>query len=166
MQEQPTAEHRWLDRLVGEWTYAAEARMGPDEPPLQATGTESVRSLGGLWVVAEGKGEMPGGGAATTLMTLGYDPKAGRYVGSWVGSMMTHLWLYDCSMDPGGTRLTLAADGPSMRGDGTLSRYEDILEIVSDDHRRMRSRVRGEDGGWNEFMVADYRRKAQARSRA
>jgi Protein of unknown function (DUF1579) len=34
-----------------------------------------VRSLGGLWILAEGQGEMPGCGAATTVLTLGYDPQ-------------------------------------------------------------------------------------------
>jgi len=53
-----------------------------------------VRSLGGLWILAEGRGEMPGGAPATMLMTLGYDPAKNRFVGTWVGSMMTHLWVY------------------------------------------------------------------------
>jgi hypothetical protein len=35
---------------------------------------------------------MPGGGAATMFLTLGYDPQRERYVGTWIGSMMTHLW--------------------------------------------------------------------------
>ncbi len=52
--------------------------MGPGKPPEKAKGTESVRSLGGLWILAEGRGEMPGGGAMTTMMTLGYDPQKKR----------------------------------------------------------------------------------------
>lgn len=57
------------------------------------TQTESVRSLGGLWILAEGQSEMPGGGAATTMMTLGYDAQKQRYVGTWIGSMRTCLWV-------------------------------------------------------------------------
>src|SRR3546814_15748840 len=56
---------------------------------------ERVRSLDGLWIVAEGEGEMPGGGPATTLLTLGYDPRRQRYVGTWVGAMMSHMWVYE-----------------------------------------------------------------------
>ena len=33
-----------------------------------------------------------------------------------------------------------------------------VVEIVSDDHRVLRSRVRRDDGTWHEFMRADYRR--------
>lgn len=72
-------EHRWLQRMAGEWTYEGEAVMAPDQPPVRCAGTEIVRSLGGLWVVAEGRGEMPDGGRATTIMTLGYDPHRKAY---------------------------------------------------------------------------------------
>jgi hypothetical protein len=102
MQVEPQKEHHWLQQLVGEWTSEAEAIMGPDKPPEKFTGTESVRSIGGLWVMCEGRGEMPGGGIATTIMTLGYDPVRKRYVGTFMGSMMTHLWVYEGGLDSTG----------------------------------------------------------------
>jgi hypothetical protein len=79
--EVPQKEHKWLERLVGEWTYEGEAPAEPGQAPSKFSGTERVRSLGGLWVLAEGEGEMPGVGRATTLMTLGYDPDQERYTG-------------------------------------------------------------------------------------
>ncbi len=82
MKAEPQNEHQWLQKLAGEWTYDSEATMKPGEPPMKSNGTESVRSLGGFWIVAEGQGEMPGCGPATTLMTLGYDPPKKRYVGT------------------------------------------------------------------------------------
>jgi uncharacterized protein DUF1579 len=91
MQAEPQMEHHWLQKLVGEWTYEAEALMEPGKSPEKCKGTESVRSLGGLWILAEGQCEMPGGGAATMILTLGYDPQKKRYAGTWVDSMMTHL---------------------------------------------------------------------------
>src|SRR5687768_16701320 len=112
MKAEPQREHEWLQTLVGEWTSEAEAVMGPDQPPSTFRGTESVRSLGGLWVLCEGQGEMPGGGTARTLLTLGYDPARQRYVGTFVGSMMTHQWVYEGSMDPEGKVLTLDTEGP------------------------------------------------------
>ena len=42
---------------------------------------------------------MPGGGTATTMMTLGDDPQKKRFVGTWVGSMMTYLSVYDGELD-------------------------------------------------------------------
>jgi hypothetical protein len=159
MAAKPQQEHAWLSRMVGEWTYEHECIMGPGQPPMRSSGSESVRSVGGLWVVAEGSGEMPGGGPATTLITLGYDPQKQRFVGTFVGSMMTHLWIYEGALDPATNVLTLDAEGPSFSGDGTMAAYQDIVEIRSDDHRVLRSRVRGPDGTWNEFMTGHYRRK-------
>lgn len=159
MQTKPQAEHHWLQKLVGEWTYETEVTMGPDQPSEKATGTESVRSLG-VWILAEGQGEMPGCNAtATTMMTLGYDPQQQRYVGTWVGSMMTYLWVYDGELDAAEKVLALDSEGPAMTGEGKLAKYRDAIEFKSDNHRVMTSYVLGDDGQWHQFMTANYRRK-------
>src|SRR5262245_12489668 len=71
---QPQKEHQWLQKLVGNWTYETGGMTAPGTPPEKSTGAEIVRSIGGLWVLCEGHGEMPGGGMATSIITLGYDP--------------------------------------------------------------------------------------------
>jgi hypothetical protein len=159
MQAEPQKEHQWLHKLIGEWTFEVEAKMGADQPAETSTGTEQVRSLGELWVLAEGQGEMPSCGMATTLMTLGYDPQKQRYVGTWIGSMMTHLWQYDGELDATETMLTLNSDGPAMTGDGKLAKYRDVIEFKSDNHRVMTSYMLGDDGQWHHFMTANYRRQ-------
>ena len=137
---EPQKEHRWLEKLVGEWTFEGEATMAPDKPPEKFRGIERVRSIGGLWIQAEGQGEMPGGGgAATTITTLGYDPHRKRFVGTFVASMMTHLWLYDGSLDAAERVLTLDTEGHDMSAEGKMAKYQDVIE--SDDHRVLRSRV-------------------------
>jgi hypothetical protein len=155
----PQKEHQWLQKLVGEWTCEGDATMEPGKPPEKFKTTESVRSLGGLWIVAEGQGEMPDGDTATTLMTLGYDPLKRRYVGTWIGSMMTHLWLYDGGLDAAERVLTLDAEGPSMAADGKMAKYRDVIEFKSDDHRVLSSHWLDDDGDWRQFMTANYRRK-------
>jgi hypothetical protein len=155
---EPQKEHEWLQRLVGEWAYETEATMEPGKPPTKFKGTESVRSIGGLWVVCEGRGEMPGGGTALTIMTLGYDPARKRFVGTFLGSMMTHLWIYDGALDDAGKVLTLDTEGPTFSPDGKMSKYKDAIELVSDDHRMLTSQTPGEDGKWHQFMTAHYRR--------
>jgi hypothetical protein len=155
----PQKEHEWLQQLVGEWAYEHECVMGPDQPPMKATGIDTVRSLGGLWVVCEGKGEMPGGGPATTIMTLGYDPVKQRFVGTFIGSMMTNLWIYEGSLDAAGKTLTLDCDGPSFTDPTKTAKYQDIIEIISRDHRTLSSQTPGDDGKWVRFMTAHYRRR-------
>lgn len=159
MMAEPRKEHRWLERLVGEWSYEAEAVMAPGQPPEVSRGTESVRSLGGLWIVGEGRGECPGGGPAHTLLTVGFDPEAGRFVGTWVGSMMTHLWRYDGWLDEAGKVLTLESEGPSFSGDGATAKYRDTTEFDGPGRRVQASEVLGGDGRWTRFMTARYQRR-------
>jgi hypothetical protein len=160
MQTQSQKEHQWLQQMIGEWTYETEASMGEDQPAEKTTGTETVRSLGELWVLAEGQGEMPGGGEATTLMTLGYDSQKQCYVGTWVGSMMDQLWIYhDGQLDASESVLTLNSEGPSMSGDGKMAKYRDVIELKNDNHRVMTSHTLGDDGQWHPFMTVNYRRR-------
>ncbi|MGH7501786.1 MAG: DUF1579 domain-containing protein [Longimicrobiales bacterium] len=157
---EPQKEHRWLEKLVGDWTYEMEAPPEPGKPVETFGGTEHVRSLDGLWFIAEGEGEMPGSEPATSIMTLGYDPKQKRYVGTWIGSMMTHLWVYDNGqLDGAGRVLTLEAEGPTMSGDGGMTRYKDVIEFRSDDHRVLTGNVLTGDGTWQQMMTVNYRRK-------
>lgn len=154
----PQKEHQWLQQMVGEWTFESEVSMEPGQPPLKTHGCESVQSLGGLWVVGEGKGDMPGGGAATTLVTLGYDPQQQKYVGTFVASMMTHLWVYNGTLDTDAKVLTLNTEGPNCTGDGAIVKYRDVVEFLSDDHRTLTSYMQDDQGEWHPFMKATYRR--------
>ncbi len=158
MKAEPQEEHHWLQKLVGDWTYETEASMGPDKPAETFVGTESVRSLGGLWVMCEGKGDCGDGVIASTVMTLGFDPAKKRYVGSFIGSMMGMMWTYEGDRDAAGTTLTLDTVGPSFTDEGKMIRYQDIIEFISDDHRTLSSQTLGEDGTWTRFMTAHYRR--------
>lgn len=158
MDATPRAEHRWLQRLVGDWTFEAEDSQPSGEPAGKATGRERVRALGDIWILAEGEGEMPGGTTGRTLMTLGYDPVRRRVVGTWIGSMMTHHWVYDGDLDTAAGVLRLESDGPSMADDGTLARYRDVIALRSDDERTLTASVREADGSWRPFMVSTYRR--------
>jgi hypothetical protein len=159
MQAQPQKEHQWLQKLVGEWTMEGECEMGPGQPSMKSKATEVVRSLGGLWTVAEGQGDMPDGGTCNTIMTLGYDPRTNRYVGTWIGSPMTHLWIYDGELDATEKVLTLNADGPSFTDPTKTAKYKDVIEFKNDDHRILTSHLLGDDGKWTQFMTAHYRRK-------
>jgi len=160
MHAEPQQEHQWLHQLVGDWTFEGECSMGPGQPPMKNTGSETVRSQGGLWVLCEGQSEMPGGGGtATSLMTLGYDPAKKRFLGTFIASCMTHLWVYDGSRDAAGKVLTLDTEGPSFTGEGKMAKYQDLIELVSADHRTLTSQALGEDGQWHRFMTAHYRRK-------
>ena len=152
---EPQKEHQWLSRMVGEWTMDGEAMMNPGQPNVSFKGTERIRPMGDVWIVAEGEGEMPGSAdTSTSLMVLGYDPQKQRFVGSFSGSMMTNLWIYEGTLD--GDVLKLDTEGPGM--DGAMAKYQDRIEFKSDDERVMTSQIQAADGSWKQIMSMTLRR--------
>jgi hypothetical protein len=169
MKVEPLKEHQWLNRLLGEWTSEMEMETEPGRRE-KFTGTDSVRTLDGIWFIAEGRTDTPDGDAgsgsraasdlsADSVMTLGYDPQRKRYVGTFIASMMTHLWIYEGELDADERVLTLNSEGPSMTEEGKMAQYRDSIEFKSDDHRLLTSHVLAEDGSWQHMMTAEYRRK-------
>lgn len=152
----PQQEHAWFDRLLGEWTAKSECQM-PDGSTHKGEGRLTCRSLGGLWLIADGAGEDPTSGPWSTQMTLGYDPAIERYVGTFIGSMMTHLFVYSGLVDSTGAKLTLDTEGPGFDGSSTAI-YQDVIEVLSDDHWLLKSQTRSEDGQWTRFMEGHHRR--------
>lgn len=158
MTAEPQPQHEWLRKLVGDWVYETAAPAEPGKPAETLTGTETVRFLGDIWFVAEGEGQMPDGEVGRTIMTLGYDLQKERFVGTWIGSMMHHLWVYDGELDEAGKVLTLNSVGPDFNAPGKTREYTDIIEIEDDDHRLLIGRMLDDDGQWQEVMRARYRR--------
>ncbi len=160
MQTDPSPEHKWLLQLVGAWECAAECQE-PDGKMSTVKGREVVRALGDLWVVGEMNMPPMGGMSApmTSLITLGYDPGKGRFVGSWVGTPMTQLITYEGSLDEGKRILTLDCEGPAFDDPAKQATYQDIIELKGENERHFRTRVLGEDGDWKQIMECVYRRE-------
>ena len=146
-------EHEFLEDLVGVWDVTAPEMTG------QEPWTEIVRSLHGIWFVAEGSGTMPGGSVATTVLTLGYSADKGRYVGTWIGTMMDHMWVYEGEVSDDGKTLSLYTTGPDLIGGNELAEYREQLIFHDRDHRTFNSAARQPDGSWKQFMEAHYTRK-------
>lgn len=154
----PAKEHLWLQQLVGEWETECEMFLQPGEPPVKTRGTETARSIGGFWVLAEHKGEALGQ-PFTGLLTLGYDAASQKYVGTWIDSMTGHLWTYRGTVDDAGKTLTLETSGPCPAAPGTVMNFKEVLEIRSPDHKVFTSSVQGEDGTWTKVMTIHSHRK-------
>jgi uncharacterized protein YndB with AHSA1/START domain len=153
--------HEWLQQLVGEWTYEAESVVDPTQGPEKTRGKESTRAIGGMWVVAETTGEVPGDEGMESLLTLGYDAEAKKFIGTFVASTMSYLWVYEGQLDDSGRVLTLVAEGPNLAFPGRTAKYRDVIEMESADHRIHRSSILIEDGTWFDFATVHYRRKAK-----
>lgn len=158
MKSEPVAQHRWLKQLVGAWTYEHECSMGPDQPVMKLSGTERVRMLGELWVIAEAEGELPDGGSMSCLMQLGFDPARQKFVGAWIGSPMTHQFVYEGALDATQKVLPLETIGPSFTDPNKTARYQDVIGLVRDGVRTLTSQCLNDDGTWTKFMTATYTR--------
>jgi hypothetical protein len=125
---------------------------------MNFTGTEQVRAIGGFWILCENHSRMPGGFDNAMVITLGYDPERHSFVGSWIGSMMSHLWIYEGALDAGNRRLTLTAEGPNAVVPGQRAQYRDEVEITDRDHRVLSSHILTDDGSWQRLMTVRYQR--------
>lgn len=153
----PQAEHQWLERLTGEWRFVHECQTGPDQPPQRSEGQMSGRMLGGLWLLLEGSGQTPEGDAWMSQFTLGFDTASKRFVGTFVASMISHLWIYQGNLTDDGRELVLEVEGPRMDGPGTAL-YRDTFESVDADHWVLKSEISGTDGQWISFMTGHHHR--------
>ena len=155
---QPQKEHKWLEQFAGEWDFEVEIVMQPGQPPIKAKGTDSGRMVGGFWVTVEGKAEMMGMPFLSRL-TLGYDPTKKKYIGTWIDSMSSYLWKYEGTVDATGQILTLETEGPNPMKPETVSKFKEVTEFKSKDHRVFTSSILGDDGKWTTMVTANSRRK-------
>lgn len=155
---EPNEHHKWLEQLVGTWSFESEMGGGEGMEPMKASGTDTVRSLGGRWIIGELHSEMPGMGKMHAVLTLGYNSETGKYQGTWVDSITDVLWIYEGTLDPTQKILTLEAEGPNMVDPAAgKTRYRDVIEIKSEDLRTLTSSALV-DGEWVRFGGATYRR--------
>jgi len=153
----PVAEHAWLQHFVGNWKTVSEMTT-PEGEQMTSHGTESVTSFGGLWALAEGSGEMPGGDVMHYKVGLGYDVSFKEYRGFWIADVSSHLWKYVGTLSEDGRVMTLECEGPSMTVDGETALYRDVHELVDENTRTMTSYGQGESGNWHQFMKVTYTR--------
>ena len=151
-------EHRWLQQLTGRWRLTFDPPEGSEHQDGSGAWEENARSLDGTWILAEMTGTMPDGSSATNILSLGYDPARKRYVGSFITSVMTHLWVYEGTLDDTGKVLTLDCEGPDFDTIGRTARYQDIITINDENTRNFSSRIRLADGTWKPVMSCDYQR--------
>ena len=154
----PQKEHEWLRQFVGEWESEAESAAVAGQPAMTCKGTMRSRMLGGFWVVSESEADMMGM-QFNAIQTIGYNPQAKKYVGTWVDSMLGHMWKYEGNVDASGKLLTLEAEGPNFLQAGKLAKFRDAYEFKSKDHIVLTSSMLGEDGKWTTFMTGNVRRK-------
>ena len=149
----PQSQHRWLEQLIGHWSFEHTCQM-PDGSTSKTPGTMTCRSLGGLWLICESSGQSDEGNWSS-IMTIGFDPTKAQYVGTFIGSMMANIWSYHGVLDTTGKRLPLESEGPKFVGTGTC-KYHDTIEIVDKGNWVFTSEYQSDDGDWVPFLSGKH----------
>ncbi len=153
----PQKEHENLQRFVGEWDFVTTVYI-PDQPPMSAPGTEAVRALGEFWIVGESVSDMMGM-PMTNIITIGYDPQRGKYVGTSVDSMSPHITHYEGGANDAGDRFTLRWQGPCPFQGGAIVNFRGVTEFDGDDRRTFIAESQDVDGNWSRIVEVTFRRK-------
>lgn len=157
MPEMPTAteQHMWLKKFVGEWEMTAVTHM--EGMKDTSTGTEKVTPIGDFWVVAQADAAFMDM-TYKSVLTLGYNPESGKYIGTWIDSFTNFMWKYEGTVNEAGTTLSLNTEG-AMEPGGEVTKFREVTEFKNDDHRVFTSSMLGPDGEWTKIVTVNYRRK-------
>jgi len=153
---QPGPEHAIFKNVEGTWDAKVETFMGPGEPAVSA-GVETNRvGCKGLCLISDFKGAFmeqvfEGHGTET------WDPKKGKYVGSWTDSMSTGLSVSESSYDPASKTMTGWMEGPDMTGN--ITKMKSVSTHKDPDTRVFEMFNVGPDGKEALGMRITYTRK-------
>ncbi len=152
----PQSEHAWYNSLLGNWEFEHECVSGPDLPPTKSRGKLKATSMGGLWFLLDCSGDAPDGTPWTSQFTLGFDPARGKFVGTFIASMMTHS-----GSTKENSNQTAEHSSWTLKARDSMARVRlisDCFEVVNQDHWILRSRIKGDDGQWIPFMEGHHHR--------
>jgi hypothetical protein len=105
----PTPEHKRLALDVGVWDATLKFWPPGTTEPVSSKGVETDRMLGDLWVLSDYKGEFAGAPFEGRGQT-GYDPKKGKYVGTWVDTMSLSVTVMEGTFDEATKTMTMSSD--------------------------------------------------------
>ncbi len=153
---QPTPEHEQLMKAVGEWNVKGKFFMGPDQPPMETTGTETVTAFGPFWIESVYRSEfmgMPfeGHGGAT------YDPSAKQYVTTWRDTMSSMAFHMTGQLE--GDTMTCTGMVASCQGDGDAL-HRSVETGVGSDNRTFTMYMTPPGGEEVKMMELTYTRRS------
>ncbi len=108
----PSEEHKLVMQDVGDWTIKGKMMM--PEGMQEFKGEEKVVGIGQFWTVSHYSSDMFGGlkGSAT----MGYDPIAKKFVGTWVDSFQPAVTRMKGTYDKKTRTMTYETSGIGMDG--------------------------------------------------
>jgi hypothetical protein len=140
----PGEYHKMLAEQAGSWTYKVKWWMRPDAPPMESTGTTSVRAvMDGRYIISEHTGKMSMPGADGNMMdvgfqgsgTEGYDNAKKKFVASWIDNMGTGIVQMEGTYDP--ATKTLTYQGEEQPVPGVKFSFRQVVKYTDKDHHTL-----------------------------
>ena len=123
--------HAWNRELDS--TIRTSSRVPPESSVPAKTSMssrhETIEPLGRFWTVSLFESEFMGA-SFSGRATSGYDPQKGKWVGTWIDSMMPHLFVMEGDMDADGRADLFAATEL-----GVLYRFDEDGRVLPDFRR-------------------------------
>ena len=135
----PSAAHKALEPLAGEWNAEVKMWMAPDAPPTVSKGTaKTAWTMKGRFLKEEFNGEFMGK-PFHGLSFIGYDNVKEKYNSVWIDDMSTTMVTSEGEADKGGKVITFDGsyscamtgekEKPSKQVYRILSRDKHIFEM-------------------------------------
>jgi hypothetical protein len=162
----PGENHKWLQDMVGTWSYVIRWWMNPEAPPSESTGNTIFRSvMDGRYLIGDHAGKMQTPGPDGKMMDMefkgigieGYDNAKKKFVASWIDNMGTGIMNLEGTYDASTKTLTYYADYEMMPGMKTKIRQ--TVKLTDHDHHTIEF---FEDRGGKEVKTMEiaYTRKS------
>lgn len=155
---QPGEGHRFLEKLTGTWNASAKFWMKPGEPPMESTGTiVNEMVLEGRFLKSQYTSEFAGA-PFQGLALDGFDNQKQKFVGMWIDSMSTAMFVFEGTCDEDAKVRTMIAEyvDPAT---GQPAKMKGVTTWVGKDEHRYESWNTGPEGEYVKTMEAVYRRK-------
>ena len=129
----PTAEHKRLGKMAGDWVFEGEFFWEPGAPATPVHGTTQAElALGGVCLVMNTRmtmemGEQPMDISGMCMM--GFNPHTGEFESSWMDTSDPYLLVQRGVAEP--DVITLTGTGVSMMGEMTL---KNVYSFQDEDH--------------------------------
>lgn len=117
-------------------------------------------AFGGLWLTDDFTGDvmgMPFQGRGTT----GFDPRKGKYVGTWIDSMSPTMMVLEGEYDAAGKVLTMT--GMGVDHEGKLARHRMVTTKVDATTMRFEMYVADQDGKETKTLTITYTKRPVAK---
>lgn len=149
----PTAHHARLQRDVGRWNVACTYYMDPSQPPMECTAVEEIEAVGGFWTLSRFTADFMGM-PFVGRCTLGWDARKEKFVGSWIDSMSSTMFVMEGDFSADGRTLEMRCEGPHMAtGDIVPMR---MVTSYGDDGTHTFDMFVGNPGGHGETKAFHY----------